>query len=140
MTTTTEGLILIAFIFLALVPTIAMFALKSGRQILGFTAAGAWLLLGIFAYTKHTATWDIEYALFWLSMIMVLACSLIPLTLRENTEYDVTVDDVGDDDDKEIIRENESIRRDQRRFKTLYGTRKHQSLKRWSKPKIRMKN
>jgi len=86
---------------LALALFIATFALKSGRRILAFASAGAWMLLGVYSYTKFVAVWDIYYSLFWLSMGLVLVCVLIPVILREKTEDDLSpeVDEYGDYDE-----------------------------------------
>jgi hypothetical protein len=83
-------MLLFAFIALALGLFIATFALKSGRRILAFASAGAWMLLGVYSYTKFLAVWDIYYSLFWLSMGLVLVCVLIPVILREKREEDLT--------------------------------------------------
>jgi len=90
-----------AFMILALGLFIATFALKSGRRILAFASAGAWMLLGVYSYTRFIDLWDIYYSLFWLSMGMVLVCVLIPVILREKTEDDLSpeVDEYGDYED-----------------------------------------
>jgi len=94
-------MLLFAFIALALGLFIATFALKSGRRILAFASAGAWMLLGVYSYTKFLAVWDIYYSLFWLSMGLVLVCVLIPVILREKIEGDLSpeVDEYGDYDE-----------------------------------------
>ena len=93
--------ILGAFMILALGLFIATFALKSGRRILAFSSAGAWMLLGVYSYTRFVDLWDIYYSLFWLSMGLVLVCVLIPVILREKTEGDLSpeVDEYGDYDE-----------------------------------------
>jgi len=87
--------------FLALGLFIATFALKSGRVILSFSSAGAWMLLGVYSYTRFVDLWDIYYSLFWLSMGLVLVCVLIPVILREKIEGDLSpeVDEYGDYDE-----------------------------------------
>jgi len=127
-----NAIMLIAFIILALVPTIGAFALKSGRQILGFVAAGAWLLLGIWSYTQSTATWDINYALFWLSMGMVIACSLVAVILKEKKEEEAeeATEDWGDD--QELMDDLKTDEQDRERLDRLFGRRKRKKHPRMS--------
>jgi hypothetical protein len=119
---TAGALILGVFATLALGLTIAALALKSGRSILGFAGAGAWLLLGVYAYTNSTALWDIYYALFWLSIGMVIACSLVASILKEQKEIegDIYPEELHPED-RELYDEMQSRNRERRRLEILYG-------------------
>ena len=80
---------------------IATFAVPQGRVILAFASAGAWMLLGVYSYSKFLVLWDIHYSLFWLSMGLVFVCVLIPVILREKREEDLTpeFDEYGEYED-----------------------------------------
>lgn len=119
--TEAEALVLIAFTILSLALTLAAFALKSGRGILSFAAAGSWILLGVYNYTHSATTWDIHYSLFWLSMGMTIACALIPAILREKRETEASVDDI-DELDKPLLDDIEAGIKDRERFRRLMGT------------------
>jgi len=80
------NMILAVFGILALGLFISTFAVPRGRVILAFASAGAWMLLGVYSYTKSVAVWDIYYSLFWLSMGLVFVCVLIPVILREKKD------------------------------------------------------
>lgn len=110
----------IIFLILALVPTIGMFALKSGRKILGFIAAGGWLLLGIYSYTQSAEAWDIDYGLFWLSMAAVLACALVPSLLKEQKEEEPEPDDGLDESDRALKRDIDNTRNERKGFRSIF--------------------
>lgn len=93
MATEADALTLIGFIILALTPTIASFALKTGRALLCFASAGFWAILGGFAYSNSASTWDLLYCLFWVSMGMVIVCALMPAILREQPEDEHRIDE-----------------------------------------------
>lgn len=118
---------LIAFIVLAMGLTIATFALKSGRGILAFASAGAWVLLGVYSYTRYDTLWDIYYALFWLSMGMTIACALIPAILREKKEIEPTIDDF--EEDRDLMADIETGEKDRARMDRLFGPRRHRPRK-----------
>lgn len=115
------GMTLIAFVLLALGLMIATFALKSGRRILAFATAGAWMVLGAYCYTKYVTLWDVYYALFWLSAGMVIVCALIPVILRERKE-DVAEEDYGDD--RELIEDIKAGEADEARMDRIFGKRR----------------
>ena len=75
---------------------ISTFVVPRGRVILAFASAGAWMLLGVYSYTRFVTLWDIYYALFWLSMGLVFVCVLIPVILREKMEGDLSPDDIDE--------------------------------------------
>ena len=127
------SMILIAFIALALGLTISTFALKSGRAILAFASAGGWVLLGVYSYTRFVALWDIYYALFWLSMGMVFACVLVPVVLREKKEEDISVEDIDEYGDKDLLADIEAGEKDKERLDRLFGTRTRQPHRRLSR-------
>lgn len=115
-------LILLAFVILALGLTIGAFVLTTGRAILSFAGAGAWLLLGIYSYTKSTAVWDIYYSLFWLSAGMVIVCSLISVVLREKKEPE-EIDEFAEEN-RELIDDVERSERDKTNYDRLFRNRK----------------
>jgi len=127
------SMILIAFIALALGLTIATFALKSGRAILAFAGAGAWMLLGVYSYTRFTTLWDIYYALFWLSMGMVFACVLVPAILREKKEEDISVEDIDEYGDRDLLADIEAGEKDKERLDKLFGSRRRPPRRRLSR-------
>jgi hypothetical protein len=75
---------------IAVALTYAMFAYK--ERLLGFPSGIFWAVLGGHAYTLSTATWDIEYFLFFSSLGMFIFCiyGAFALKLRdiEPTEAD----------------------------------------------------
>lgn len=115
---------LIAFVMLALGFTIATFILQSGRTILAFASAGGWIVLAVYSYTRSTATWDIYYALFWLGCGLAFALVLVPAVLREKKEKDISVEDVDEYGDKELLADIEASERDKKRLDKLFGTRR----------------
>ncbi|MCJ7761445.1 hypothetical protein MUP59_09950, partial [Candidatus Bathyarchaeota archaeon] len=121
-----NAVMLLALGILALVPTIAAFALKSGRSILGFMAAGMWVILGVYSYTQSEDTWDISYAIFWISMGMVIVCSLVAVVLKEKKEEEIT-EDYGED--KELMEQVEADEKDREKFRRIYGSRRGRARK-----------
>ncbi len=117
MATEADAIVFVAFIWLAIIPTVAAFAVSSGRRILSFVAAGAWLLLGVYSYTNSAATWDIYYALFWLSMGMIVVCVLVPAALKEKKEDNLEPDYGEDKEFMAAIKEEED---DKARFDRLF--------------------
>jgi len=117
-----EELLMIALMILALVPTVAAFALKSGRAILCFVAAGGWALLGTYNYTKAVTPWDINYSLFWLSMGMCFVCVLLPAILRDKKEEgDFNPLDEFDGEDRDFMEADETNKKDEARLDRLMG-------------------
>lgn len=112
---------LLAFIILAGGLTVATFALKSGRKILCWASAGAWLLLGVYSYTQYAVVWDIYYALFMLSMIMVFACALIPAVLREKKEEDPDMLEEFDEVDRPLAKDIMATNKDRKNYDMLFG-------------------
>lgn len=106
--------------------TISTFVLKTGRRILGMLSAGFWLLLAVTAYTSSTALWDAYYGLFMLSSIMVFACALLPVILREKKEEDIEVDD----DESELMENIKESEEDRERIDRIF--RPHKSRRRMS--------
>ncbi len=64
--------------------TVAMFTAK--QSMLGFPCFMFWALLGGYAYTMSTATWDLYYLLFFASVGMAIFCSLAAFALRTKKE------------------------------------------------------
>jgi multisubunit Na+/H+ antiporter MnhG subunit len=93
MSTTAEAITLIAFVLMALAPMIAAFAVDKGRTALSLVGAGGWLILGVYCYTSHVTTWDIMYSVFWLAMIMVVACVYLAVIMREKKEDEATLEE-----------------------------------------------
>lgn len=85
-------------VLLALSLTIAGYLKR--QPILTIAGAGAWAIFGIYSYglsvTPDTGTWDIYYAIFFLSMGMILLCILEPVIMKpqENPKEDLTIDEV----------------------------------------------
>jgi len=119
-----EDVFFLALIFLAVSLTIATFALRSGRMILSFASAGAWMVLGVYSYTQSAIVWDIYYALFWLSMGMVVCCVLIPAILKEKKEDDISLGETDEFGDKDMLDAMEADDKDRARFERLSGKRK----------------
>ena len=119
-----EVMALIAFIILALVPTIATFALKSGKRILGVVSSGTWMILSAYCYTKYVALWDVYYALFWLSAVMVLAMILVPNSLKENKDNDVDMLEGFDEADRPLAEDIWKSEKDRDNYNRLFGKRK----------------
>lgn len=113
---------------LALVPTIAALAIKTGRGILAFLGAGGWILFGVHCYTLSTATWDIYYSVFWLSMGMVFVSSLMPALLREKAEDESleNTNEYADDD----VRDNPELFPKVRETPKQHRVRKHSRFSR----------
>jgi hypothetical protein len=130
--TTADAIVLIAFVFLALVPTIAAFALKSGRWILAVVASGGWALLGVFNYTQSSELWDIYYSLFWLSMGMTIVCILVPTLLREKKEADIDPLEGVDEEDKPLIADYQADNKDRKRVDMLMGRKRRRPRPRLS--------
>lgn len=126
------GMVLIAFVVLALGLLIAAFALSSGRKLLAFASAGAWALLGVYSYTKSASLWDVYYSLFWLAMAMTFACALIPAVLREKKE-EPAVEDTDEYGDKDLLADLEASEKDRERFDKLFGPRRHRPRRRLSR-------
>lgn len=113
---------LLAFIIAAIALTIATFAIKRGRSLVSIVAAGVWMILGVYNYTRYETLWDIYYALFWLSMGLVIAHTLIPAILKEKAEIEPTIDDLGED--KELIGDIEAMEKDRKRMDRIFMLRK----------------
>jgi hypothetical protein len=84
------SMMLIALIIMALGLTLAGFLREN--KILAFGGAGAWMVLGGYAYTRFTTAWDVYYGLFFLCMALVIVCSLEPVLMREKPEPEVEED------------------------------------------------
>lgn len=119
-----EVMTLLAFIILTGGLTIATFALQSGRRILCWVSAGSWLLLGIYSYTKYVTVWDIYYALFMLSMIMVLVCALVQAVLREKKEAEPDMLEGFDESDRPLAEDIMKTEKDRDNYNRLFGRRK----------------
>jgi Ca2+/Na+ antiporter len=109
---------------LAVVCTIATFALQSGRRILSFVAAGFWVITGVSAYTTSVKLWDIYYALFWLCMAMVIVCALIPSVLKEKQEESDQDIDQLDEADRPLYEDIKKSQKDKDNYDMLFGKRK----------------
>lgn len=109
---------------LAVVCTIATFALTSGRRILGWVSAGFWVITGVASYTASGTLWDIYYALFWLSMILVLVMSFVPAMLKEKKEEDVDMLEGIDDADRPLAEDIQKSEHDRDNYNRLFGKRK----------------
>ena len=91
-----EGIVmaLIAFITLALVLTIGSFAMR--KTVLALAAGISWMLLSTYSYTVSTMTWDVYYALFFMSAFMVIVCVFESVYMRPRKEKgeDVEISDI----------------------------------------------
>jgi len=89
---------------LALGLTVAMFATRN--SMLGFPCLIFWAILGGYAYTQSTVTWDWQYFLFFASIFMGVFCAFAAYALRtkkeEAREGDLFFDEGGDKDVKFI--------------------------------------
>ena len=70
--------------FIASCLTATMFATR--QMMLGFPSGMFWFILGGYAYTQSTATWDIYYLLFFASMGMGIFSIYAAFALRAKTE------------------------------------------------------
>ena len=77
-------MLLAALVVLTASLTVAMFATK--QAMLGFPCLIFWALLGGYAYTTSTSTWDLYYLLFFASIGMAMFCSLAAFALRTKKE------------------------------------------------------
>lgn len=75
---------LLGLIILALCLNIMAYAFR--RIALTFTAAGCWLLLGLFAYQISDGPWDVPYGLFWFSIALVIISALEAVAVREKKQ------------------------------------------------------
>lgn len=141
METAASALLLIAFVILALAPTIAAFAISSGRRVLGFISTGTWVILGVYSYMSSTTPasgqWDIFFALFWLSCGMAIVMSLVSAILKERKEIEPELDDYFPED-RELIEDIDEQERDRERFDRIFrgsGKRRKKSnqLSVWAK-------
>ena len=84
----------------ALALTYAMFHTK--EPLLGFPSAIFWWIFGGYAYTISTATWDIEYFVFFASMFMGVFSALAAYAIRKR---DLAPPDAWEEDGKYIDEE-----------------------------------
>jgi len=124
-------MLLCLFGFMALTATIATFAIKSGRAILSFAAAGMWILMAVTSYVESTAMWDIYYGLFMLCGIMVFACALMASTGREKEEAEE--DDGIDEVDRPLYESLKKDEEDRGRLDKLFGSRTRRPRRRLSR-------
>lgn len=106
MDTDANAITFFALIFLSVSLTIGAMAVPSGRALLGFTSAGAWLLCGGFCYGQSTETWDIMYCAFWLFMGMTMTMALMTGVFKEAKEEDMTADEIEEDGGEFDIKRN----------------------------------
>lgn len=89
-----SAITLLAFIFMAIIPMIASYAVPRGRMVLSLTSAAGFLILGIYAYQNNTEEWSMLYGLFMFSMIMVMANVFMAVIMRDKPEeYDTSLDE-----------------------------------------------
>jgi hypothetical protein len=91
------GMVLIAFLLLALIPTVISFIVKNGKLALTILGMIGWILLGAYSYTLSTTIWDIYYDLFVASIGMTLITGIIIVASLLSKDKDDS--DEEDDDD-----------------------------------------
>ena len=93
------NIILLVLVFLALGLTISGYGLK--KPVLAMAAAGFWVIVGSFAYSRQTLYVDgtevIMYALFWVSMGMAIVSALEPAIMREKVPEDLSILDATEE-------------------------------------------
>jgi len=72
----------LVLVVVALTLTYTMFHKR--EPLLGYPSAIFWFMLGGAAYTESSATWDIEYLLFFASIGMGIFCALGMYALRKS--------------------------------------------------------
>lgn len=123
---------LLAFIVLALGLTIGTFVLKTGRRILAFASAGAWIVLSAFSYVRSEQAWDVYYALFMFAAIMTFAMALVPAVLREKKEIEITAEEADEQRNMKLFNKDEQMlyqdmlrdKRERQKDELLFGRRK----------------
>ncbi len=113
------GMTLIALILMAMAFIITSYIFK--KSVLAFAAAGSFGLLGYYALTKSTATWDVYFSLFWLSMGLLIACMFAPLAYRETTPDS---EETEEPDARELRIEMEEAHREQNIYSSVFRGRK----------------
>jgi len=94
---------LFAFVFFALVGTVATYAIR--RTALAFITAGAWAVLAFYCYTLSASTspieiTDIYMALFWIGIAMVAVSAFEPAVMRTKEESELPpVKEPGEEED-----------------------------------------
>lgn len=100
-------MILFSLMFVALVLTCVMFAMR--EMMLGFPSAIFWAITGGYAYTESTAIWDIYYYIFIASLLgMTIFCILAMYGLREKRDT-IAEEAMGRGEGKFIDEESEKI-------------------------------
>ena len=128
-------MILCTLAALAVIITCTMFYTKS--SMLGFPSGIFWALLGGHSYTLSTATWDIEYMIFFASMGMLIFCIFAAYALKTKKEEAIEGDlyfDEGGDKDVKFIDESKSGENEEdkpRRSARAIRGRAAQRRKRW---------
>lgn len=117
MDTEASAITLFVFAFMALIPTVASYAVEKGRMILSIAGAAGWLLLGVYAYQNNSQEWDMLYGLFMFAMIMVAVNIFMAVIMREKPEMEPTADDMGFNDDA-TMKEQEMLKEDRKLFST----------------------
>ena len=117
-------LTLIALIMLSLGFTVSSYIFKKGM--LAFAGAGAWMITGIYCYTRAIAMWDVYYSLFWLFMGLTIASAFSPLAYRETTPKS---EEPEDEDAEEIRKEYEEAQKERDKYAFLYSSRHHKRKK-----------
>jgi hypothetical protein len=110
-------MMLIGLIVLALGLAVSGYMLK--RSFLAYGAAGAWLLLAVYAFTHRGVSFDIYWALFILSGALTIGSIFVPISFREAAGEEEDLDpDMAD-----LRRFREEQQRDQEQYGFLYGNR-----------------
>jgi len=105
-----DTFLLITLILIPVILTLVMFYSRS--MMLGFPSAIFWFILGGYCYQQSTATWDINYFLFFASFSMGIFSMLAMYALRtkkeEAEEGDLYFDEGADKDIRYIDEEDGS--------------------------------
>jgi len=127
----TEVLYLLAFVGLAVGLMIACYAFK--KPVLGFGAAGGWLILGFYAYgflsDLGIVYWGVRGALFFVCMGLVFTSVFEAMGSRGKKERgdDWEADDKRSEEEKEVdemIEESEAQQRPGKKLRDYYGKNK----------------
>ncbi len=89
--------------------TVTMFATK--QSMLGFPFFIFWSLLGGYAYTASTVTWDLYYLLFFASLGMAMFCAIAAFALRTKKEERQAGEEYTDEgkDDSQLTNESRNV-------------------------------
>lgn len=107
--------------FLTMSMTIASFVFKKG--FISFLAAGAWVIMAMFAISQSIGLWDIYSYLLFLSIAMIMACVFAPLAWRETAAGGEKAEESEDSETEDLRKEIEAMRREQAKYAFLHRPR-----------------